>query len=150
MRNDLNRRTEVFAFSFFVENVPIYFSGCKVREFIKILVDEAFVMSEVKICFRTVFGDINFSVLIRAHRSGIDVDVRIEFLCGDFESARFKQSPERRGSDPFAESRNDSAGDKNVLCLFHIYSPLRVKRREFRYAPIICFFFGYSASFFAE
>ena len=49
-------------------------------------------MAEVEIRLRAVLGHIDLAVLIRAHRSGIDVDVRVEFLRGDLQPARLEKS----------------------------------------------------------
>ncbi|MPN12361.1 hypothetical protein SDC9_159679 [bioreactor metagenome] len=46
-------------------------------------------MTEVKIGFRAVVGDENFAVLIWAHRSRIDVYVRIKLLRGDLKPSGF-------------------------------------------------------------
>ena len=46
-------------------------------------------MSEIEIRFGAVLGDEHLSVLIRAHRSGIDIYIGVEFLRGYLESARF-------------------------------------------------------------
>ena len=44
-------------------------------------------MTEVQIGFGAVFGYVYFAVLIRAHGAGIDINVRVEFLSGYFETA---------------------------------------------------------------
>ena len=46
-------------------------------------------MSKVQISFSTVISDKNFTVLDWVHGSWIDVDVRVEFLHGNFVSACF-------------------------------------------------------------
>ena len=51
--------------------------------------DEAFVVTEVEVGFRPVFRHKNFTVLDWVHGSWIDVDVRVEFLHGNFVSASF-------------------------------------------------------------
>ena len=55
---------------------------------IQILVDKALVMAEVQIRLRAVFRNIDLAMLVRAHRPGIDIDIRIELLRGDFQPAR--------------------------------------------------------------
>ena len=44
-------------------------------------------MSQVEIGFRAILGDEDFSMLKGAHRTWIDVDVRIQFHHGNLESA---------------------------------------------------------------
>ena len=64
---------------------------------------EALVMAEVEIGLRAVVGDENFTVLKRAHRARIHVEVRIEFLQGDFETATFEETTYRGGSYAFSK-----------------------------------------------
>ncbi len=40
-------------------------------------------MTQVEIRLCPIIGHVDFPVLIRVHRTGIDVDVGIEFLDGD-------------------------------------------------------------------
>ena len=80
MRNDLDGLTEVFALTFLIQNVPIHLTGRKVGIFIEIFVDKAFVVTEVKVGFRAVLRNENFTVLIRTHCAGIDVHIRVELL----------------------------------------------------------------------
>ena len=51
-------------------------------------------MAEVKVSFGTVFSDKYFAVLIRAHRSRVDVDIRVQFLCCNGQPAAFEQASE--------------------------------------------------------
>ena len=77
MRNDLNRRAEVLAAALLVENIPVDLSGRQIGVFVKILVDEALVVTEIKVSLGSVLRDVYLSVLIGAHRAGIDVYVGI-------------------------------------------------------------------------
>ena len=72
-------------------------------------------MAKVEIGFRAVVEDINFAVLVRAHRAGIDVEVRIEFLEGDLEAAIFKKRAKGCGGQTFAKRTHHAAGYKNVF-----------------------------------
>ena len=47
------------------------------------LVDEALVVAEVEIGLGAVVGDEDLAVLVRVHRPGVDVDVRVELLDRD-------------------------------------------------------------------
>ena len=89
MRNDLHRGAEVFTAAFLVKHIPVNFTGGEVRIFVEVLINKAFVMSEIKVCFGAVFSNIYFAVLIRTHGTGIHVDIRIQLLCGDLKAARF-------------------------------------------------------------
>ena len=73
-------------------------------------------MSEIEVGFRAVLRHENFPVLIGAHGAGIDVDIRVEFLRGDLQPARFQKPPEARRGDAFAQPRNDAARYEYVFC----------------------------------
>jgi hypothetical protein len=72
-------------------------------------------MAEVQISFRAVFGDKHLSVLERAHRSGINVDVRIELEKGDAYAARFENGGEGRSCYPLPQRGNYTARYKYIL-----------------------------------
>ena len=54
-------------------------------------------------------------MLERAHRSGIDVEIRIELLENDPQSAFFEQGAEGGRRQSFAERTNHAAGNENVF-----------------------------------
>lgn len=60
-------------------------------------------MTEIQIGFRTVIGDEDLAVLVRAHGARVDIDVRVEFLNGDFVASVLQQSAQGCSSDAFAQ-----------------------------------------------
>ena len=82
---------------------------------VKILVDKSFVVSEVEVGFRSVFGNVNFPVLNGVHCAGVYVHIGVELLRRDFIPSQFQKSAERRGDYSFSESRNDSARNEYVF-----------------------------------
>ena len=81
----------------------------------EVLVDEALVVADVEIGLGAVLGHEHLAVLERAHRPGVDVDVRIELLHLHAQAARLEQAAERRRGDALPERRDDPAGDEDVL-----------------------------------
>ena len=73
--------------AFFLQNRPVYFSGRHVGIFIQALVDETLVVAEIEVCLCAVIGNENLAVLIRAHGSGIDIQIRVKLAQTDFETA---------------------------------------------------------------
>ena len=63
-------------------------------------------MAEVEIGLGAVVGDEDLAVLERAHRAGVDVDVRVELLQRDAEAARLEQRADRCRGDALAETGN--------------------------------------------
>ena len=52
---------------------------------------ETLVVSEVKAGFLSVVGDVTFAVLIGVERSRVEVDIGVELLDGNVETASLKQ-----------------------------------------------------------
>ena len=116
MRYDLNGRAEIFAAALLVQNIPVDLTGGKIGKTVKILVDKALIVSEIKVGLSAVLGDIDLAVLIRAHRPRVDIYVRVELLRRDTQPASFEQSAERCCGDSLSEARNNAACYENVLC----------------------------------
>jgi hypothetical protein len=62
---------------------------------------------------RAVLRHEDLAVLVRRHRAGVDVDVRIELLQPDRQAARDEQSPDRRSRDALAKRGDDAARDED-------------------------------------
>ena len=125
MRNDLHRGAEVLATALAANHAVVDRAGRGVREARRVLVDKALVVAEVEVGLGTVLGDEHLAMLERAHRAGIDVDVRVELDDRDAHPAVLQNPSERSGGDAFAERGDDTAGDKHVpgLGLRHLDPP---------------------------
>ena len=82
-----------------------------------VLVDEPLVVADVEVGLGAVLGDEDLAVLERAHRAGVDVQVRVELLRLDPQPARLQEPAERGRHDPLPERGDDAAGDEDVLGL---------------------------------
>jgi hypothetical protein len=82
---------------------------------VQVLVREALVVAEVEVGLGTVVEHEHLAVLERVHRAGIDVDVRVELLQRDAETAGLEESTEGRGGDPLAEARGNPTGHEDEL-----------------------------------
>ena len=83
----LNGRTEVFTAAFTLQNFRINFPGCDVAVLIQVDVNKPFIMAKVEVGLRAIVGNEHFTMLIRVHRPRIDIDIRVEFLNGDLQTA---------------------------------------------------------------
>ncbi len=99
MGNDLNGLAQVFTPSFLGKDIPVHFAGGEVGEAVQIFINEPFIVAKIQIRFRTVFRYINLPMLIGAHRSRINIYVRIKLLRRNPEAARLQKSAERRRRD---------------------------------------------------
>ena len=115
VRDHLHRLTEVLAFAFLGEHRLVDRTGRGVRTTRQRNVDEAFVVTEVEVGLALVVGDEHLAVLERVHRSGVDVDIRIELLHRDVQATTLQQSPEGRRREPLTEARCNTTGHEDVL-----------------------------------
>ncbi len=103
VRDDLNRAAEVVAPSFFGDDVFVHLPRAEAVAAGHRGIDKPFVVSQVEVGFRAVVGYEHFAVLERAHRAGIDVDIRIELEHGNVQAARFEDGGNRSGGDTFTQ-----------------------------------------------
>ena len=128
VRNYLYRCSEIVAATFFVYDSLVNLAGGDIAVYVKIFVDEALVMSEIEVGLRAVVGHEDFSVLVRAHRSRINVYIRVAFHYRNAVSAVFQQTTERCGGNALPEPRDDTARDEDVLSFHNQFLCLSVLR----------------------
>ena len=81
----------------------------------EVLVEEALVVAEVEVRLRAVGRHEHLAVLVGRHGAGVDVEVGVELLDGDRDSAGFQQAPDAGGRDAFTDAADHAAGHKNEL-----------------------------------
>ncbi len=89
VRDDLYSTAAVIAPALLLQDGPVYLAGGNVGVLVQAFVDKTLIMSQIQICLSAVIRDEDFAVLHRIHGSRVDVDIRVEFLHGDFVAARF-------------------------------------------------------------
>ena len=114
VRNHLHRAAEVVAAPFFADHLGVDAARREIVLARHPRAQKSFVVSEVEIGLRTIGGDVDLTVLKRAHRARIDVDVRIHLDDVDLQIARFEHSSEGGGEDSLAEGRNHTTSHKNI------------------------------------
>ena len=112
VRDDLHGFAEIVAFALVVEHGLVNLAAGEVVHPRELGAGEPLVMAEVEVGLRAVVEHIHLAVLIRAHRAGIHVEIRIELLQRDLEAAIFEQGAERGGGQAFAERTHHTAGDE--------------------------------------
>src|SRR5262249_42336014 len=65
--------------------------------------------------FAAIVGNEHLAMLIRTHRPGIDVDIRVELLHRDRIAVALEQAADAGRGQALAERRHDAAGDEDVL-----------------------------------
>ena len=123
VRDDLDRRAQVFPFALAGDDRPVHAAAGDIGRLRQRLVDEPLVVPQVQIRLRAVVRHEHLAVLVRVHRAGIDVDVRVELLDRNAQAAAFQQPPQRRGRDALAQRGHDAARDEEKLGV-HPLTPL--------------------------
>ena len=72
-------------------------------------------MADVEVGFSTVVGDEHLTVLERVHRSGVNVEIRVEFLHHHIDATAGEKVPQGGRSEAFTEGGNHTPGDENVF-----------------------------------
>jgi hypothetical protein len=76
-------------------------------------------VAEVEIGFGPVVGDEDFAVLKRTHRAGVHIDVGIQLLIGDAQTAGFQNGRNGCRGQAFSQRRQNASGHKNKFRIFH-------------------------------
>jgi hypothetical protein len=111
----LHRSAEVIAAALLADNALVDLPRGEIVGLAHLDVDKALVVAEIEIGFGTVFGNEHLTVLERAHRSRIDVDVGVELEIGDADAAGGEDRGQRRGGDALSQRGNDAAGHEDEL-----------------------------------
>ena len=106
---------EVVAAALLADHALVDLAGREVVALAHLDVGEALVVAEVEVGLGAVLGDEHLAVLERAHRAGIDVDVRVELEIGDADAAGGEDRGQRRGGDALPQRGNDAAGHEHEL-----------------------------------
>ena len=115
MWNYLYSAAQVITFTFFIDYRPVHFTCCNVGTFTKVNIDKAFIVTQIKVSFSTVICYEYFTVLVRAHRTRVNINVWVKFLNRYIETAVFKQATQGCCCNPFTKRRNNAASYENIL-----------------------------------
>jgi len=86
-------------------------------------VREAFVVTQIEIGLGAVVSNENLAVLERAHRSRIDVEIRVEFLQRDTKATALEQASNRRRPIPLP--REETTPPVTEYIFGHRHHPLK-------------------------
>ena len=114
MRDDLHRGAQIIAAPFLGDNVPVHAARGDIVALMCRDAGEALIMAKIQIGLGPVIGDVDLSVLIRAHRARIDIQIGIEFANADGVATRLEKGGERCRHKTFSERGDHAAGYENV------------------------------------
>ena len=96
VRDHLHRCAEIVAAAFAGDDRRVDAAGGDVVALARIDTGEAFVVAEIEIGLGAVVGHEDFAVLVRTHRTRVDVEVRVELAQADPIAAALQQGAQRR------------------------------------------------------
>ena len=100
MRDDLYGPPEIIAPALLLDDALVDLPGGEVVPPLHLRALEALVVPEIEVGLGAILRHEHLSVLERAHRAGIDVDVGIELEKGDLDTAGFEDCSEGSGGYP--------------------------------------------------
>ncbi len=122
VRNDLDGFAQVIPPSFFVDDRAVNATGGDVVGLCCTNTQEAFVMTQVQVRFGPVFCNITLTMLVGVERSGIYVNVGIQFLDGHPESPGLEQFGEGCGQDTLAQRRGYTARNEYIFGHYGLFT----------------------------
>ena len=115
VRDHLDGVAEVVAAALLGDHLGVDLAGGDVRDAREVGVQEALVVPDVQVGLGAVVGDEDLAVLERVHRPGVHVEVGVELLHRDPQTAGLQQAAEAGGGEPLAQRGGDASGDEDVL-----------------------------------
>ena len=115
VRDHLHGLAEVVAPALLRDHRGVDGAGGVVGPAMQVGVDEPLVVTEVEVGLGAVIQHEDLAVLEGVHRPGVDVDVRVQLLDGDLETAGFEEASEGGGGDALPESGGDTPRDEDEL-----------------------------------
>ena len=98
------------------DDVGVDLSGGQIGILVQILVDEAFIVTQVKICLGAVLGNIDLAVLVGTHGAGVHIDIGIQLLSRYLQPPSLQQPPQRGCRNALSQSGYNAACYENILC----------------------------------
>ena len=115
VRDHLHGVAEVLPAPFLGDHGGVDLPGGHVGRAVQVAVEEALVVAHVEVGLRAVVGDEDLAVLERVHRARVDVEIGVELLHGDPQSAGAQQVSETGRREALADGGGDAARHEDVL-----------------------------------
>ena len=89
MRDHLYRSAAIVAVALLLDYIPVDAARRHVTVLRQIFVDKALIVPQIQIRLRTIVCDEYLAMLERVHGSGVHIQIRVKFLHGHAQAARF-------------------------------------------------------------
>jgi len=87
VRNYLYGLAQVLSFAFVVEDRLINLAAGEIVQAGQLAIRKSLVVAKVQVRFGSIVEHVHLAMLVRVHRAGVDVQIRIELLQNHFEAA---------------------------------------------------------------
>ena len=114
VRDDLDGVAQVVAAALLGDHAGVDLAGRHVGRAGQADVQETLVMAHVEVGLRAVVGDEDLAVLEGVHGAGVDVQVRVELLHVDPQTAQLQQPADAGSGEALAQAGGDSPGNEQV------------------------------------
>ena len=122
MGNHLDSRAQILSPTLLIQHIPVNLAGGQVGILVQIFVDKPLIVAQIQIRLRTVLGNVDLSVLIRAHGTRVDVDIRVQLLGGNFQPPGLQQPAQGGSRNALAQTGNHAAGYKDIFRHMPVFS----------------------------
>src|SRR5699024_6875790 len=112
---DLHGVTEVGALALLGDHTGVDLAGGDVGRGGQFGVQETLVVADVQVGLGPVLGDEHLTVLEGVHGPRVDVEVGVELLHGDPQTARLQEPAQAGGGQAFTKTGGDAASNEKVL-----------------------------------
>ena len=86
---------------------------------------KTFIVAQVQVRLGAVLRHVAFPVLVRIQRSGVYIQIGVEFLDGDAKASCLQQFGQRGRNNSFTQGGSNASRNENILC---IHSPIFIYR----------------------
>ncbi len=115
MGNHLNRPAQIIAAAFLADHLSVNLSGGHVAYPVQADVNKTLIMSQVQVRFSAIIQHIHFTMLVRAHRAGVDIDIRIQLLHCNSIASFLQQQTQCSCCHPLPHGANHATRKKDIF-----------------------------------
>ena len=115
MRNDLYRSPQKISLPFLLYHRAYYLSGGDARSRGKVGIDEPLIMPQVEVGFHAILRNEHFSMLVRRHGPGVDIQIRVKFLDGYGNVPTFENPTQGSSHNPLTHRTHHATSNEDEL-----------------------------------
>ena len=115
MGNYLYSLSKVCSLAFLVNNRTVDLTCGYIVCLAGVMVEESFIMSQIKVCFRSILGHETFTVRIGIESTGVHIEIWVKFLNCNTQITCSQQLGQRGRYNTFSKRRCNPSRNKNIF-----------------------------------